>query len=90
MSSKSEMACDKFVKPLDFSSGNLAAAWKVFKEQFKVYVIVKKLGGLSVDEQIGHMLMSMGSDSVPVYNQFTFVESDANKKKNTRQLHEVL
>ncbi|XP_067949927.1 uncharacterized protein [Watersipora subatra] len=81
MSASGETKPEKFVKPLDLSSGNLATAWKVFKEQFNIYVIVKKLRELTVDEQIGHMLMAMGSDSVPVYNQFTFVPSDENKKK---------
>ena len=77
----SENKKDKFVKPLDFSAGNLASAWKVFKDQFAVYKIVKKLDELSADEQIAHMLMAMGSESIPVYNQFVFVDSDANKKK---------
>ena len=71
----------KFVRPLDFSAGNLAAAWKVFKDQFSIYNVVKKLGGMTVDEQIGHMLMCMGSDAVPIYSQFTFSTTDENRKK---------
>ena len=71
----------KFVRPLDFSAGNLAAAWKVFKDQFSIYNVVKKLGGMTVDEQIGHMLMCMGSDAVPIYSQFTFSTTEENRKK---------
>ena len=33
------------------------------------------------DEKICHMLVSMGSEAVPIYNQFIYDDNDANKKK---------
>lgn len=72
-----------FVKQLDFSAGNLATKWKTFKDQFNVFRIVKKLPTLTIDEQVGHLLMCMGSDSVPIYNQFVFCEeADSTTKKS--------
>lgn len=76
---------DKFVKQIDFSAGNLAAKWKMFKDQFSVYQVVKGISKMETeDEKICHMLVSMGSEAVPIYNQFIFDDSDANKKKTLK------
>lgn len=72
---------DKFCKRIDFSSGNLSAAWKTFKMQFDIYKIAKKYAAMSEPEQISNMLVQMGNESVPIYAQFEYDESVENKKE---------
>lgn len=72
---------NRFVKKIDFSSSNVAAQWKVFKSQFNIYKVAKKYSALSEDEQICNMLVQMGQDSVPIYEQFSFDDSRADTKK---------
>ena len=63
---------DRFVKKLDFKDENLSVKWKIFKSQFQILRIAKKYAEIEEEEQIANLLMLMGSDSVPIYNQFTF------------------
>ena len=70
---------EAFVKRLDFSSGNLATKWKKFKSELKIYLVVKKL--TVEEEKIAHMLVLMGADAVPVYEQFVFDETKEDQKK---------
>lgn len=70
---------DRFCKRLDFSSGNIATAWKAFKMQFEVYQVAKKYSAMTAEEQISNMLVQMGNESVPIYTQFVFNATD-NKK----------
>lgn len=74
---------NKFVKRLDFSSGNVASAWKIFKGQFKIFRIAKKYGDMSEEEQICNMLVQMGQDSVPIYEQFRFDTDNPRNLANT-------
>jgi hypothetical protein len=78
----SESKQEKFVKTIDLTASNLSAKWKIFKEQFAIYKVVKGIDAMTTeDEKICHMLVVMGSDAVPVYNQFVFDQSVAAKKK---------
>ena len=63
---------DKFVQRLDFKDENLSTKWKTFKAQFDILKIAKKYADMEEEEQIANLLMLMGSDSVPIYGQFTF------------------
>lgn len=63
---------DRFVQRLNFSSENLALNWKTFKSQFAIYKVAKKLTELTAEEQVANLLLLMGSDSVPIYDQFIF------------------
>lgn len=72
---------DKFCKRIDFSSGNMATAWKAFKMQFEVYKVAKKYSDMTAEEQISNMLVQMGNESVPIYAQFVYDDADNNKKK---------
>lgn len=67
---------NSFVKKLDFSAENQAVRWKTFKSQFNMYKIAKGYEKLGEKEQIANMLVLMGSDSVPIYEQFTFGTGD--------------
>lgn len=62
---------DKFVSKIDFNATNVDAAWKKFKAQFRVYALAKGYGAKSQEEQIANMLVLMGSESVPIYEQFS-------------------
>lgn len=72
---------NKFVKKLDFSSSTVSAQWKVFKSQFNIFKVAKKYKELSQEEQICNMLVQMGQDSVPIYEQFTFDEGHEDTKQ---------
>ena len=37
----SESKQEKFVKTIDLTASNLSAKWKIFKEQFAIYKVVK-------------------------------------------------
>ena len=37
----SESKQEKFVKTIDLTGSNLSAKWKIFKEQFAIYKVVK-------------------------------------------------
>ena len=74
----SECQKNKFVAALDFSAGNLDAAWTKFKSQFKVYAKAKGHGKLSAEEQVCNMLVCMGPESVQIYDQFVY-DNDAHK-----------
>ena len=41
------------------------------------------------DEKICHLLVSMGSEAVPIYNQFIFDDNDANKKKTLKNANKL-
>lgn len=68
----SECQKNKFVATLDFSAGNMDAAWTRFKSQFKVYAKAKGHGKLSAEEQVCNMLVCMGPESVQIYDQFVY------------------
>ena len=72
---------EKFVKRIDVSSANVAASWKLFKSQFGIFKIAKKLAAMTQEEQICNMLVQMGPDSVQIYEQFTFDETKDDQKK---------
>lgn len=72
---------DSFLKEIDFSSSNVAAEWKAFKNKFKIYRIAKKFGEMSQEEQIANLLLKMGGDSVDIYDEFQFDDSDDATKK---------
>lgn len=74
-------AADRFVKKLNFSSGNVAAEYKVFKDQLAIYRIARKYSEMSEEEQIANTLLLMGSESVPIYQQFVFDDEVEAKKK---------
>lgn len=61
---------EKLVKRLNFSDGNMAIGWKIFKSQFTIYKVAKKFGDMSEEEQIANLLVLMGADSIPIYEQF--------------------
>ena len=83
MASESESKHEKFIKSVDFSSGNLAAKWKVFKDQWAIYKVVKKIDAMDTeDEKICNLLMAMGSDAVPIYVQFNY-STTVNERKKT-------
>lgn len=63
---------DSFVQKLDFTSDSLAAKWKTFKSQFSMYSIAKGYDKLDEPVQVANMLVLMGSESVPIYDQFDF------------------
>ena len=72
----------QFVKGINFSSGNLAAKWKEFKDNFEFYRIVKKYDDMETEEEkIANMLVLLGSDSVRVYKQFKFNETKDDTKR---------
>lgn len=72
---------EKFVTRLDLTASNVASLWKVFKSEFGIYQIAKSFSKMSEEVKIANMLLLMGRDSVPIYNQFVFNESaDATKK----------
>ena len=78
---------EKFVKQLDFSSVSLAADWRRFKSQFAVFKVAKKFSAMDDEEQIANLLVLMGPDSVPIFDQFVFDETkDAEKKTLTNVL----
>lgn len=72
---------ERFVKRIDFSSANVAASWKAFKGQFKIFKVAKKFAEMTEEEQICNMLVQMGSDSVQIYEQFQFDEAVDAKKR---------
>lgn len=68
---------DRFVVAMDFSANNLFATWERFKNQFEVFRLAKSINNKTQDVQIANLLMKMGVESIPVYNQFTwFKEGD--------------
>lgn len=77
----------RFVRRLNFTGGNLATEWKTFKAQFEIYKVAKKFADMEEEEQIANLLLLMGSDSVPIYNQFTF---HATNEGETKTLANVL
>ena len=62
-------------------------SWKTFKTQFAVVKIAKKYADIEAEEQIVNLLLLMGSDSVPIFNQFTF---DDEIERQMRMLHNVI
>lgn len=73
---------DRFVQRLKWRDGNVAASWNSFKAQLKIYMIAKKFSDMSDDEQIANVLLLMGAESVPIYEQFIFDEGKEDQKKN--------
>jgi len=78
---------DRFVQKLDFSSGNLAVSWKIFKSQFGIYKIYKKFADMGEEEKIANLLVLMGPHSVPIYSQFEF---DADVPAQVKSLDNVI
>jgi len=73
---------EHFVKKMCFSSSeNLAASWKLFKSQLRIYMIAKKFSDMSEEEKIANALLLMGSESVPIYDQFVFNEDVPAERK---------
>ena len=75
---------DKFITPLDFEAQNLYAQWENFKSQFRVFVLAKGINEKTEDVQIANLLMKLGPESVPVYDQFTWESAE------TKTLQKVL
>ena len=66
-----------FVSMISFaSSTNLAADLKLFKPQLNIYMVAKKFDKMGEEEKIANALLLMGSESVPIYEQFVFGETD--------------
>ena len=76
-----DSGADRFVKKMSFTGGNLAAAWKLFQSQLKIYMVAKKFSELGEEEKIANALVLMGSESVPIYEQFTFSDTVEGQKK---------
>ena len=73
---------NKFVKKLDLTASNVAAQWKTFKSQFSIYQVAKAYSKMeSEDIKIANMLLLMGRDCVPIYDQFTFSTTVETQKK---------
>ena len=72
---------DRFVHKLNFRSESLALDWKTFKAQFEVVKIARKYADMGAVEQIANLLLLMGSDSVPIFNQFTFHDTNEGQTK---------
>ena len=72
---------DRFVQKLNFSGSNLAANWKSFKAQLNIYKIAKKFSEMSEEVKIANTLLLMGSESVPIYEQFQFSTTDETETK---------
>lgn len=66
---------DKFVVAMDFSAINLFATWERFKNQFEVFRLAKSINNKAQDVQVANLLMKMGVESIPVYNQFTWFKN---------------
>jgi hypothetical protein len=77
---------DKFVKKLDLTSSNVAAQWKIFKSQLEIYKLAKGFSAMTEEVQIANMLLLMGRDCVPIYDQFVFNEEVATKKKTLKNV----
>ena len=78
---------DKFVKQLNFSSGNLAQEWRTFKSRFAIYKVAKGFADMADEVQIANLLVLMGPESVHIYDHFVFDETKDDKKK---VLHNVV
>ena len=50
----------------------MALSWKTFNTKLEAMKIAKKYVDMGAEEQIVNLLLLMGSDSVPIFNQFTF------------------
>ena len=59
----------------------MALSWKTFNAKLEVLKIVKKYVDMGAEEQIVNLLLLMGSDSVPIFNQFTFNEEVEGQKR---------
>ena len=70
---------DSFVRRIDFASDNLAVQWSRFKSEFQIYAIAKGVAKMEEEEQIANMLLLMGPESVPIYQQFSF-NTSTNKR----------
>lgn len=57
---------------MDFDAQNLFAQWEKLKSQFKIFVLAKSLTKETQEVQIANLLMKMGAESVPVYEQFVW------------------
>lgn len=77
---------DRFVQRLNFSSGNLSVEWKEFKAQFEIFKVAKKYNKMEEGEKIANLLVLMGLESVPIYNQFEFSDTDEQRKKKLRNV----
>lgn len=83
MASSSDSSSDRFVRKISFKNENVAIEWKQFKDEFKIYRIAKGIDKLTEDEKIANMLMLMGPESVPIYEQFAFNDSTHKKTLET-------
>lgn len=73
---------NRFVRRLNFTSSNLAADWKVFKAQFEVYKVAKKIAGMDTEEEkIANLMLLMGPECVPIFEQFTFHATEEGRTK---------
>jgi hypothetical protein len=72
---------EKFLQRIDFTGPNLAANWKKFRAQVKIYMIAKNYASMSEEVKIANTLLLMGPESVPIYEQFQFNEDEEDKKK---------
>lgn len=72
---------DRFVQKLSFTDGNFIGAWQCFKKQFAVVRIAKNYAAMNEEVQIANLLLLMGPDSVPIFEQFTFHETEEGKTK---------
>ena len=73
-------ASTNFVSRISFaSSTNLAADWKLFKAQLNIYMVAKKFDKMG-EEKIANTLLLMGSESVPIYEQFVFSDTENERK----------
>ncbi|XP_067943108.1 uncharacterized protein [Watersipora subatra] len=85
-----ESKCHKeesFVQRLDIKDENLAVSWQTFKRGFNILKIAKKYGDMEDEEQIANLLMLMGPERVPIYDQFLFY---ATEEGRTRTLNNVI
>ena len=61
---------------MDFEAQNLFAQWEKLKSQFKIFSLAKSLAKETEEVQIANLLMKMGAESVPVYEQFIWGSDD--------------
>ncbi|XP_067940522.1 uncharacterized protein [Watersipora subatra] len=78
---------DRFVKKLNFKDENLSVSWKTFKRQFNILRIAKKYGDMEEEEKFANLLMLIGLDSVSIYDQFNFHDTEEGR---TRTLVNVI
>jgi hypothetical protein len=72
-----------YVTRVNLRSSNLVAEWNKFKSQFGVYTIAKGLARLDENEQVANMLLLMGPDCLPIFDQFEWRRAERRTVERT-------